>query len=145
MVELIIIPGKRIQLDIDVGESIASILEYADISLNENQSVFIAKNKVPETDYHKVHVLDGIVIIASGTKGYAPTPKWKSTIKYLKSKGFEKVVGGKGDHEKFQDPNGNTIIINRDNTDKQHICLGSAKSLASAFNMNIVQLFAEIQ
>jgi predicted RNA binding protein YcfA (HicA-like mRNA interferase family) len=143
MIKIVIFPGSVIEVDLPSGHSISEILDVAQIDVDESQSVFVGRSKVSHADFDKIHVIDGYVIVAKGVRGEVPTPKVRKVVKFLKVQGFSLVSGGKGDHMKFKNLAGETVIINRDNRDKQVVCLGSVKSLSGIFNLSPVQLFHE--
>ena len=145
MIKLIFVPGQSIELDISPGMSVSDILSIAGVELKENQAVAVGSSIVSKEDFDNVHVLDGYLIIATGAKGGAPTPKIRKVRKFLKNRGFSECSGGKGDHIKYKNSNGEAVILNPDNRDKQVLDLGSAKSLAAAFGFSLVELYAVVE
>ena len=143
-VKIIRAPGTTTDVDVDHALSINEILHSAGIEIDhEVESVFCGNGKVTKENMGKVHITDGVIIIAKGARGEAPTPKLKAAIKFLISNGFE-MEPANGDHIKFRRPNFPTIILNPDNSDKKHIDLGSAKSLAKAFNLTLSELYQRL-
>lgn len=144
MIKVIIVPGTKREINLDSSACISEILTHLNLGLRENQAIFAKGAKIEPKDFNQENLHDGVIIIASGARAEAPTPKLKAVMKFLRARGFEKSSGGKGDHIKFKNKNGEMIILNPDNRDKQHLDLGCAKSLAKTFNMNLVQLYAAV-
>jgi len=142
-IKIIRIPGATVELEVEIGKTLESILIEANISIDfSKQALMVGSNKVQESEVNNIKNIEGVIIISTGAKGHAPTPKIKSVIKYLKSRGYIEN-GGKGDHRKFSNQKGEVIVLNPDNRDQKHLDLGSAKSLAKALGLNLTTLYAE--
>jgi len=143
-IKIIRVPGTAIDAEVDYQLSIGEILNEVGISINhEIEAVFVGNNKVSKESITNTYIIGGVIIIAKGARGEAPTPKLKEAIAFLTNRGFIKEQA-KGDHIKFTKPKFPTIILNPDNRDRKHICLGSAKSMAKAFRLTLSELYKEV-
>jgi predicted RNA binding protein YcfA (HicA-like mRNA interferase family) len=140
-IKIVRIPGLTTTVEVSPLESLESIFLSLNISIdNEKECVYIGNGIVLPENFGKTHLIGKVIIIAKGVRGETPTPKVKDVIRYLSSLGYAKSEG-KGDHIKFKKESSPTIIINRDNSDKKHICLGSARTLANILELNLSELF----
>lgn len=142
--KVIKVPGTTIEVEVNNSPSINELLHSIGVEINhETESVFVGNGRVVKEDMGKTHMIGGVLIIAKGARGEVPTPKLKSATEFLINNGYVKESAN-GDHIKFKKSNFPTIIINSDNNDKKHIDLGSAKSLAKAFNLTLSELYQHL-
>ncbi len=117
-----------------------AILNKSNISIDFlRDGLFLGSQRIDEEDVEKINVTDNVIIIAKGARGEVSTPKLKAAIKHLKSLGF-KESSGKGDHRKFTNERGDSVILNPAKTDSKHIDLGSAKDLARLLGHTLASL-----
>lgn len=145
MLKVRIFPGKSKELDLIKEISVLEAINIAGIEIKESYSVILNDKKLNIKNIGNIKTKDGQIIITREILSCVPTPKLSKVKIFLKQKGYELIPrAGKGDHIKFKNQNGSTIIINRDNCDKKTICLGSANKLVKEFNLSLTELYKEI-
>lgn len=143
-VKVIKVPGTTTEVEVNHSLSVNELLHSIGLEINhEIESVFVGNSRVVKEDMEKTYIIGGVIIIAKGARGEVPTPKLKSATEFLTNIGYVKESAN-GDHIKFKKANFTTIILNSDNSDKKHIDLGSAKSLAKAFNLTLSELYQRL-
>lgn len=141
---IVLVPGREIEVEFSKGESIEQVLKRYHIEINfENQALPLGGVNIEAYDIRRVLLSKELLVIASGARGEAPTPLVKSAIKYLIKHVFTER-GGKGDHRKFTNDNGDIVVLNPAKNDHKHLDLGSSKSLATFLEVPLRRLPEEL-
>lgn len=131
---------KALEMEFEQGDSLGMVLSSYEISVDfESEGVFQAGKAIQENELNSVPASEEPIIIARGVRGEAPTPLYRTAIRYLRQRDYVEH-GGKGDHKKFTARNGSIVILNSDKRDKKHLDMGSAKSLAKHLGVSFGKL-----
>lgn len=132
--------GEKLTRSVVIGSVLSEVLNREGFVVDFSKEVLnVNQQKIEEGEVDLELYEDSIISITFPVKASAPTPKLKKVRRYLKQRGYTETPG-RGDHIKFTSSTGAAVTINPDNSDRKHICLGSAKQLALHLHKNLNQL-----